>query len=213
MRRLTKSAEPDVLVLSGDTWTDEYAAAIASGGGSPPERWRHAQVVSALRDETLEKCAYCEGVIADVAYPHVEHILPKKSRPDLVVRWLNLTLACPRCNTKKGDYYDPEAPLLHPYEDEPTGRLVFEGPALYASLGDDVAERTLLRLDLMHPPLFAERMKRLQSLHEALQRWAAASDADRPLRAAVVEDALADDQEFVSCLRAHAAAHGFPSTG
>src|SRR5689334_21918786 len=97
MRRLTKTAVPQILAENGPLWTAEYAAAVA-GGAAPPSRWRHPAIIAALATETYRKCAYCEGVISDVSYPHVEHMLPKSARPDLVVDWANLTLACEVCN-------------------------------------------------------------------------------------------------------------------
>ena len=52
----------------------------------------------------------------------IEHILPKckDARPDLYVEWSNLTLACEVCNrVNKRDYYNPNIPLVNPYEDNP----------------------------------------------------------------------------------------------
>ena len=43
------------------------------------------------------------------------HKLPKSKFPELVCDWENLTIACPKCNTNKGDYDLPlECPLLGP---------------------------------------------------------------------------------------------------
>lgn len=208
MRQLPKAAEPAVLSLNASAWTAEYQNALAAGL-KPPTRWRHPDIVAALRVETCDKCAYCEGIIADVSYPHVEHMFPKSARPDLVVAWANLTLGCPVCNVEKADYYEPAAPLLNPYVEDPADHLEFAGPALFANLGDAAAERTIQKLKLMRPALVTERLKRLEALHHLLQRWHAEAGINKDFRAEVLRDALADDQEFSCCLRAHAAAHGF----
>jgi 5-methylcytosine-specific restriction endonuclease McrA len=210
VRQLSKGPEPDVLSRNSVAWTQEYSAAVEAGSRPLPSRWRHPDIVSALSEETRSKCAYCEAIIADVSYPHVEHIFPKSSRPDLVVRWPNLTMGCSVCNTKKGDYYDEGAPLLHPYEDDASAHLEFRGPALFAALGDGLGERTVTRLTLMRSALVAERLKRLQMLHVLLERWVATEGPDKYIRAAVIHEALGDDEEFVTCLRAHAASFGFP---
>jgi hypothetical protein len=208
VRSLIKGPIPPIVAASGPDWTKEYVAAVSQGrdGGTP---WRHPQIVAALKQETLAKCAYCEGVIADVSYPHVEHILPKSRRPELVVEWHNLTLGCTVCNTNKGDYYEPDAPLLQPYTDNPLEHLVFHGFAIYAVLGSDTGIRTIENLKLMRSPLMLERMKRIQSFHWLLDRWQRAEGADHELFAGIIRDQLADDQEFVQTLRSYAAAMGF----
>jgi uncharacterized protein (TIGR02646 family) len=99
MRVLTKSDTPAVLISSATAWTAEYLESLRTGRPTTP--WRHSDVVGALGGETFGKCAYCEAIIADVSYPHVEHMCPKSVRPDLVVKWDNLTIACTRCNTEK----------------------------------------------------------------------------------------------------------------
>jgi len=210
VRRLKKGDKPDVLVLNETTWTVEFIAAQASGAERLPARWRHPEILAALNNETHTKCAYCEAIIADVSYPHVEHIYPKSKRADLVVHWENLTLACGVCNNGKLDYYEPAAPLLHPYEDDPEAALEFRGPAVYARLGDEVGARSVARLRLMRTPLVLERMKRLEALHGLLEDWLASSEPDKSFRASLVEEAIFEDQEFSAFLRAEARASGFP---
>lgn len=210
MRQLSKGPEPAILLAEGANWTTEYALAFASGS-QPPTRWRHPEIVDALVAETHGKCAYCEGVIADVSYPHVEHMLPKSIYPALAVEWANLTLGCGVCNINKGDYCDASAPLIQPYVDDPSRHLLFVGPALFAVLGDSLGERTVERLKLMRPALLAERIKRLQAFHNLLERWHSAQGADKSVRELIVSDALAADQEFSCCLRSYATVAGFPA--
>lgn len=144
-----------------------------------------------------------------MSYPHVEHKLPKAHRPDLVVSWTNLTLACPVCNIEKLDYYDPNAPLLDPYLDVVADHVIFRGPAIASVLGSEVGGRTIKRLKLMRPALFAERMKRIESLHELLEKWATAAGSDKDLFADVVRQFCSADREFSECLRQYAESHNF----
>jgi hypothetical protein len=102
-------------------------------------------------------------VVEDVSYPHVDHILPKTARPDLVVEWTNLTWACGVCNVNKGSYYQPKAALLNPYEDSIPEHIAFQGPALFAALTSDKGERTIGQLKLMRNPLFLERLRRIEA--------------------------------------------------
>ncbi|WP_225233384.1 HNH endonuclease signature motif containing protein [Klenkia terrae] len=209
MRKLTKDAGPAVLQSKGSTWAADYAAAADD---SKPSPWRHREILSLLIAETSEKCAYCESKISSVAYLHVEHILPKSRRPDLVVDWGNLTLACPVCNTAKGAYYDASAPLLNPYSDEPSAHLAIVGPCIEGRPGDELGRRTVDKLKLRRVALLIERAKRIEALHCLIERWALAVGSDRETLAEVIVDELADEVEFCQTLRAYAETQGFIAT-
>lgn len=212
MRRLHKAVPPDVLAREAAIMTADFAVARPSGVAAPTP-WRHSDIVSALIAETHGKCAYCEVVIADVAAPHVEHILPKSVRPDLVVEWQNLTLACPACNTAKGTYYSLASPLLSPYVHEPTAHLHFAGPAVTARPGDDLGRRTVTKLKLMRAPLLIERAKRIQQCADLLDRWARAVDPDeKVIFEEEVHAFVQEDAEFAGVLRAFVSGAGFPMT-
>ncbi len=179
MRKLTKTDMPDVLVVNEAIWTEAFQAHIAANGGvvgpHAPARYRHDAIRDALREEVYAKCAYCESLIFHVSYAHIEHILPKARRPDLVVRWGNLTLACPKCNQEKGDYYEPDAPLLHPYEDEPEAHIVFVGP-MARTEGHGSGYRTAVRLDLNRPDLLLKRFEVLEHIEQLLRQAEALED-------------------------------------
>lgn len=210
MRRLSKDTIPEILKTESAAWTAKYIAAIQAKNESFTP-WRDTSLVAKLINETHGKCAYCEGIIADVAAPNVEHVLPKSRRPDLVVDWHNLTLACPACNSAKGVYYSETSPLLNPYLDDPDSHLEFAGPAITGRLGDDLGRRTVAKLKLMREQLIIERSKRIQDLSDLIDRWYRTSDPDEKLiYAEVVSDALADEIEFVGTLRAFARLKGFP---
>ena len=128
MIRLNQGEQPQVLVENGGPWTAEYVNWCEDRVGTEPRRYAHPEIRSALEAETGSKCAYCEGRISDVAYTHIEHKLPKSRYPNLVCAWENLTIACPRCNTNKGNYDAPECPLLDPYIDDVEEAVAFGGP-------------------------------------------------------------------------------------
>ena len=135
--------------------------------GNAPQRYAHPQIRSALEAETGSKCAYCEGLINHVAYSHIEHKLPKSRYPELVCKWENLTIACPRCNTNKGNYDDPECPLLDPYVDDVEHEVAFGGP-LALPRGGARASATITKLDLNRKDLLFARSETLMSLHRLL---------------------------------------------
>lgn len=212
MRRLHKGPAPDILRTTGTTMTAAYVAARNAGveAGTP---WRHAEIVAALGRETREKCAYCEAIVRDVAPTHVEHILPKSRRPDLVVDWTNLTVACPVCNSNKGDYYSGSAPLLNPYAHEPTAHIQLRGPLALPHVGDELGRRTVEKLKLSRAELILERAKRIEALHDRIERWSGASDPDeKSIFAETIEEMISDEAEFATTLRQYAVDQGFPVT-
>ena len=167
MIRLNQGTQPRALAENGDAWTAEYVNWCENSVGTAPRRYAHREIRAALEAETGSKCAYCEGRISDVAYTHIEHKLPKSKYPKLVCTWENLTIACPKCNTKKGDYDVPECQLLDPYVDEVEEVVAFGGP-LALPRGGARARATITRLDLNRKDLLFARGEALISLHRLL---------------------------------------------
>src|SRR3712207_1552660 len=62
--------------------------------------WQGAGVL-ALAERIGQYCSYCERYLPYAAA--VEHLRPKKPNPTLALRWDNWLLACPNCNSIKGD--------------------------------------------------------------------------------------------------------------
>lgn len=182
-------------------------AAIAAGA-EPPERWRHPEIRLALRMETGAKCAYCEAFVDDVAYPHVEHIIPKKLRPELVVRWANLTSACGRCNLAKRDFYHDTDGLLNPYVDPIDAHLNFLGTLITSNLGDVRGAVTVRKLQLNRLDLVYSRLRRLEAVGAALDTW---HEASEPLKS-VIADGIrrdAEEGEFSRSVTAYLRSFGF----
>ncbi len=192
MRQLLKGPKPPVLVVNEVEWTTNYVAAYGTLAERSAEKWRHAQIRESLRIETGAKCAYCESYVDDVSFPHVEHIVPKGIRQDLAHTWSNLTSACGRCNTYKGDFYS-DSGVFHPYDDDPSS-IKFHAGFIDRDFGADRAETTIRRLRLDRPELTRSRNVRIESVRELLERW---HRADQPLRdiigQSIVDDALAGE--------------------
>ena len=183
MIRLNKGAQPQVLVDNGASWTAEYVKWCENPGGTEPRRYAHSDIRLALELETNSKCVYCEGRSSGVAYMHIEHKLPKRKRPKLVCAWDNLTIACPKCNTNKGDYDEPECPLLDPYKDDVEQEVVFLGPLALAG-GGPRGHATIARLELNRSDLVFERgevMTGLDKLFDLVERAGSQPDVLRAL--------------------------------
>jgi uncharacterized protein (TIGR02646 family) len=174
MIRLQKLEKPQVLVEHGQAWTAEFLAARAAGRVTDAirYRYRHAEIKATIKQETAEKCAYCESKITHTYPGDVEHINPVSKVPDQFVRWENLTLACGECNRRKGDYYNPQDPLINPYHDDPSQHFVAAGALIFGKPNDHQGTFAELKLQLNRGALRERRYERLSSLSNLIHRYA-----------------------------------------
>lgn len=216
VRQLTKGAKPAILVEREAEWTAAYLvwrAALATGTetrGSEPRKWGHQDIRQALEKETSLKCAYCESLIGAVAREHIEHIQPRAHRPELVVYWENLTLACPRCNGYKGDYFSQTESLLNPYADNLDGHLAFLGATVTYRPGSDVGQRTVLRLRLYRADLMLARSRRLEQVAQLVHQWATADGPLADTLAEIIREEAAPDAEYAATVRGYLRHVDFP---
>lgn len=198
MIRLNKGPKPASLALEGEALTEAF---VANPKTTP---WKRQDVVAALEQETFGKCAYCESRVTAVAWTHVEHIRPKSKFPHLVVDWDNLTLACPRCNIYKSDYFDPELPLLNPYVDDVEHRLVFAFGVIRPLPGDASSEATvdLLRLYL-RVDLVEQRRAAVMALELLVRNYRRASDPFKEPILEEIREYVKEGAPYVGSLRAY----------
>lgn len=192
--------EPQILKDNDEKWGEEFEASL-NNDEKIPHRYRNKSIKESLREETQGKCAYCESSIEHVAFSHIEHIIPKSIRPLLVCSWGNLTLACQKCNTYKGDYYTEEAPLLNPYLDEVEKEIVFYGPM--AIDRSDKAKLTISKLRLNRADLLFRREQMLRSVLQVIDLMAKTED-NPALKEALkddLHDKLSSTAEYTSCAR------------
>ena len=202
MISLNQREQPQVLVENGEAWTAEYVNWCKNGVGREPRHYAHPDIRSTLELETSSKCAYCEGLIGDVAYANIEHMLPKRKHPQLVCNWGNLTIACPRCNINKGEYDEREYPLLDPYVDDVEEEVAFGGP-LALPRGGIRAKQTIIRLGLNRKDLLFARgatLERLYFLLDLVERAVGKPDVLRSLWLEI-DEAIAAYGEFASACR------------
>ncbi|QWZ09104.1 HNH endonuclease [Nocardioides panacis] len=211
MKALSKQPEPQALVTHGPTWTADYVAAsgLSAREKKKFEHWGHPEIREALTQETNGRCAYCEAHIGHVAYPHVEHILPKALRADLAHDWHNLTSACEVCNKAKSDYWDPTHAVLNPYTDNVESRVIFWGDLVDWVAGDEQAEVTIKKLKLNRFDLADRRRARLLEVREMLERWATSQGAKRTVLAESIRLDAADG-DFTRAVTAFLSSQGFP---
>ena len=76
-------------------------------------------------------------------------------------------MACPKCNTFKGQYDEPQCPLLDPHVDDVETDIAFFGP-MALQRDSPRADATINRLQLNRPELLHERTELLRALHRLL---------------------------------------------
>ena len=211
MIKLDKRPTPQVIIEHGNTWTTIWVDHISNGtviSDADKSRYRHHDIKSSILKETSEKCAYCESKLTHTYPGDVEHILPKRKRPDLFVKWDNLTLGCNVCNTKKGDYYSETEPLINPNTDDPQGYLKFHGALVFHMPGSMIGERTILHLELDRTGLVERRTERINSIKQLIDRWNAQNEGHlKTLLFGEIIKELSVDREYCATLRAFAREH------
>lgn len=180
MRTLKKHPKPPILAENEAEWKRSYLDRLQEGKG-PSRPWAHPLIKTALSEETTRRCAYCDSALGSTTSGDIEHILPRKHRPELVVEWANLTLACQQCNRNKSDYYSAELPLVNPYEDSPHQHLVYFGPIVHARPESHRGRLTIERLKLCRMGLAERRGERIQTIEGILRDLAKAPHELKPL--------------------------------
>jgi hypothetical protein len=157
------------------------------------------EIKDRLKEETRNKCAYCESCMLHVDYGDIEHIKPKGRNPVLRFEYWNLTLSCGVCNTKKAEFED----IIDPYSANPADHLVPHGPLIFRHAASDAGLMTEKRLDLNRAPLLERRKERLQAL--AVMADQIARTTNGVIRQVLVDEFKAEasnDKEFSLVARA-----------
>lgn len=168
---LRKTEEPKVLSEKGASWTSEYLSALSSGKitNTVRFRYRHRSIKQQLYSETSGKCAYCESKVSQVHPGETDHIAPVSQNPHLYVEWSNLTFTCSVCNREKSDYFDERAPLVNPYQDDPSDHLLFLGPIVMHR--DHKGYRTKRQLKLSRTALVERKTELLEKINILVQSY------------------------------------------
>ena len=174
MIKLTKLAEPEILTSKKTEWTRQYVELLTIEQPIPESlkhRYRDPQIKQRIKDETHDKCIYCESKVTHVYPGDVEHIIPKSKKPELIFEWSNLTFACQECNRNKSDYYEPSLQLINPYSDEPKEHLKFVGPMIFHTPGSERGRLTRKVLELNRTPLIERRVERLENITNLMELY------------------------------------------
>lgn len=198
MIKLTKGPVPDVLERNAARWTTELLAQrVEDRDAETKARWKHKDIKNALKEETHEKCAYCESKPLHVTFGDIEHICPKSKNPEKSYDWNNLTLACEVCNVRKTNHEN----LVDPYEGEPRTEFTFSGPMLLEARNEGSAKRTRIVLQLNRKELLSQRCDHLAAIKAEYESNKLNPDLnERALtEAEIIAFYTAEDAEFSAC--------------
>lgn len=207
MIRLSKVAEPDVLLRNRNDWTRDLLAAVGANDRDEiarvTKRYNHIDIKSALKEETREKCAYCEARVTDVAHGDIEHITPKSNARHQTFDWDNLTFSCQICNQHKSS----KDGIVDPYVDEPDEHIFFVGP--FVKGRSDMGARTVLELKLNRVPLIESRNREIERYANEIEKiFLIQDDRTRKLLfQSLLEDLDSGRPEFIAACRTAVAAN------
>ena len=207
MIKINKLDEPTILSNNKDNWTNELLNIIQSGNKVPStiyNRYNNKEIKNKLKEESNNKCMYCESVIGHIAHEHIEHFRPKaKSKyPQLTYEWNNLGLSCPICNMNKRDEFDEDLPFINPYFEEPNDFFIALGNMIYPKLGNRRAELTRSIIKLNRPELIERRTERLNTIELLINRYSEASN--ETLKQAILNEILIEietDKPYSMCAK------------
>jgi hypothetical protein len=214
--RLTRGAKPQVLVDKEGHWREEYLKRIGGDESVPKAaltRYAHEDVKAAVLRDSRGKCIYCESKPRAVYPGAVEHLLPKAADkfPERVVDWENLGFVCFECNREKLDYWDPIAPILDPYVDEPADHLVFFGPIVLARADSDRGAVTVNELALdRRLDLLDRKADRIRVVQGYLMSWQRADGAFKRVLAEKIRAFASREEEYTATIWALLDQYGFP---
>lgn len=179
---LQKLEEPGSLQRNRERWTRELLEAIKSGDkkliNQRKKKYNQQDVKDRLKEETQEKCAYCESRVTVVAHGDIEHVTPKAVEPERTFEWDNLTFACQICNQHKTDKED----MFDPYND-PMEEIIFLAPPILVGRSKKT-QKTIIQLDLNRVELIEDRTAHIKDFSRALE--AIDREADDELRTLLV---------------------------
>lgn len=171
MRKLDKRPKPEVLEANEAAWLGEFLADRENK--TKRYRYRDSTIKEALKNETAEKCVYCESKIGHNTPGDVEHMVPTSKDPGKHFAWTNLTIACTECNRRKNNFYSEHEGFLDPYVDDVENILEHHGPIVAWQIGHVRGEVTVKTLELSsaaRTPLVARKIEKLGELQHILER-------------------------------------------
>jgi uncharacterized protein (TIGR02646 family) len=172
MRNLKKILKPQVLIDNADQWLKEFLADPSSE--TKKRKYKHPSIKEKLKEETSDKCIYCESKIGHITPGDIEHKKPISKFPDLTFEWENITIACGECNRRKNDYYSSfeDDCFLDPYAQDVESMIFHYGPLITAKIEHNNADITLKILGLIkRKELLTQKIQKFQDIDARYRQY------------------------------------------
>jgi HNH endonuclease len=172
MRNLYKLPKPEMLIINEANWLANHLA--DPDNETKRSRYREKSIKKILKDETHNKCVYCESKIGHNTPGDIEHKIPTSKDNSKRFDWNNLTIACSECNRRKNDYYKIGMEFLDPYTDDVESILEHYGPIVFWQTGNARAEISLKTLELNNTSRFeliSQKLSKLNELAHIIERF------------------------------------------
>ncbi|PLU25723.1 HNH endonuclease [Sinorhizobium medicae] len=197
MRRIEKKGEPEILRDNKIEWTAEYIA--DPNNKTKKYRYRNDQIKQTLKDETSNKCVYCESKIGHNTPGDVEHKVPSSVNRTKHFEWDNLTIACTECNRRKNAYFSAQKPFLDPYTDQVEELVIHYGPIVCWKPGAENAEITIKTLELhstTRSELIARKVEKIEALNNLVERISRATGVMKEMLEIQLDGMRSRDAEY-----------------
>lgn len=174
MIKIQKQQCPNILIENKESWTEELLKYVRDDSEPPDSivlRYKNPEIKQAVKEDSTEKCIYCESKVTPTYYGDIEHLKPKKKYPELTFEWSNLGFVCAQCNNKKRDKYDEELPYINPYQENPSGFLIALGALICHKPNNRRGEITEKVIELNRSALIEARMERINSIRNLIDRY------------------------------------------
>ncbi len=175
---LKKNTIPKILEANSEQWLKDYLSDVKNK--TKKYRYRHPHIKETLKNETSEKCIYCESKIGHNTPGDIEHKYPVSKYPELIFTWKNLTIACTECNRRKNDFIEKDGhSFIDPYSDSPEVLILHRGPFVTWPVGNKKAEITVKILELdsnNRIELIKRKIQWLQLIDQILERFNSEND-------------------------------------
>jgi len=164
--------------------------------------YRHPEIKAAIKNDSSEKCIYCESKILHIYFGDVEHMKPKSKFPELEFDWDNLGYVCAKCNNVKGDKWDDQLPFIEPYNENPSNFLCAVGHFIYHLAGNRRGEITTKEIDLNRVELVEMRKERIDAVRTLADKYS--NETNTTLKAILLtelEKELERDKPYSLCAK------------
>ncbi|MHB1085352.1 MAG: HNH endonuclease [Thiobacillus sp.] len=207
---MEKLPKPPILADNEDIWLEEFLSDRKNK--TKRYRYRHSEIKATLREETFDKCVYCESKLGHSSPGDVEHKMPSSKVPEKHFDWDNLTMACQECNRRKNAFYDAHDGFIDPYVDDVEAMLEHLGPVVTWKTGEARAEISVGILELSSDArikLFTRKIEKLRELCHILERFEVATGPLKGLLSRQIKEMAKTNAEYSAMVKSALIAKGY----